>query len=455
MDVLVFLKTRFWDFLLCAAASSSLVFTLCSAFHATWQFQSMPAVIVVACALLTAYLVGVSASMRTLAVGSAVLAVVFVVALVVCARMSNVASVLDDVEGNYLIFALVLFFATVLVFALSRRKPTLLVLMVVGLVSCALVEYLYWHAHVVAFLLFAASVGGLYVYRNYQRSLVSSASDALAFTSSTLVGLGITALALALAAGVFAAFIAPLEPPNAILKLVTVHKRVEQIDVTGTGAAVDVQNDQILSINTNGQVQNGAIDDQQQDASDNDDRTKDENRQDEENAGSALAIDDTLDPVPANVLALEMPPWAVAVLPLAVLLVLLVPLAVKKLLRRRRFSALMALPPAQRVGGFYRFFMGRFGRLGLGMPAGATVCGYARNFSDAFVQFERGAGDEGDDGGGSAFETLTDVFARTAYGAAEPTEAECSLFESYYRSFYRRARRYTGRLRYVRLFFLV
>lgn len=445
MPFLQLLSYGAFDILFCTLSSSALAYTLCSAFYATQPFQQMVWLIVLACFVVTFALYVVA--LRARLVGGIVFGVAALAAIVACALASPVESVLDDEVGNYTLFALIAVLTPLLTFLLSRKRASMVLLVVLGVYLCAVIEYLYWYGHVAAFLLFVGGCVALLVYRSYQLAVIGSDSDALAFPIVSVSGAVLVALALALSAGVFVLVVEPLDPPNLIVKLITEHVRLDEEEVRGTGDAVNVENDQLFSLVTNDIVQQADNPEEEDSQQDMDDTSDDDSDETEENAGASVGLDEDGDRG-VDAQRISVLPWGYVLIPLLLAALVAGVIALRRRLRNRRFQKLLAADGRAGMEGLYLFFMRRFKKLKLPVPANQTLLEFLQASKAAYERFE-------DPQQEVRLAQLTDAYIGVVYGGQPFVDGHRELFSAYYREFYKNARRYVGRVRYCFKFFVL
>ena len=448
MGFAAYLKHSLWDYLLCVCASSALCYTCLIAFVATHPFQEQPFVVIGACAVLCAILFCIAYSSRTALVGSVLLAVAACGATVACWAGSGAPSLFDDIPANSALLVIEIVLCAVLVFVCSRKKVPTLVLLVGGLVMCCAMEYLYWDHQVVSTLLFGVASATLYAYRVYQQGLAHSDADRLMFGSATAAGAVMSIAAVLLAVGVFALVIAPLNPPNLVVKLLTRHVQLQEVEVRGVGDELSVQNSNLLSLNEDGTVSDsngnqGMQDDPQQAK---DDQTS-QHEQAQGAAGASFDLKPDSEDETASPLAMRWADYLPVIVVLLVLVAIAAVIAVRKLLRRRRLARIRALPNSLQVQEFFRYFMGAFAKLKVAQPAHQTLREFSLAAASSFASFEQADSVE--------FPGLVETYSSCFYGRYEPTDDEADVFADYYRSFFGRACAYVGRLRYMALFFRI
>ena len=443
-----YLKHSVWDFLLCACASSALCYVCLIAFQATSPLQAQPWTVVVACVALTLVLFMVAYRFVTAVAGSIALVVVFCVAVVAGWQMSGAESLFADGAGNYAYAVVLLTICPVVVFLLSRKKATCVALLAGGLIMCAIMEYLYWQGQIVAIVLFGVCAAALFAYRNYQQGLAGSLTEKISFGSATIAALVIAALGAGLACGVFALVIAPLDPPNLIIKLVTTHVRVDEEHLKGSGDSLSVQNPDLFSLNTNGEQQvsmdeNGVL--QQQENMD--DTQQNNDLQTIAIAGSAFNIDNT-ENEESQAISLTVPDWLPLVLAVCLVLLIALVIALRKFLRARWLGRVKGMAAADQVKTMFLYFLASFGKMKVPAPVNQTLREHAASIEAMTVNFEQVTASPD-------YTALAGVYASVVYGSHEPSDEELSSLYDYYARFHKRAVKYVGRLKYVPLFFRI
>ena len=443
----VYLKNAFIDCILCILVSSALAYTACSGFYSTQPYQDLTGtlIIIAICAGVTIVLFLVSLNRMTRIVGSIVFGFVIAGLFAAAAATSTVETPMDDSSGNNLYLAFCTLMPPLVVYQLSRRKATCVLLAVFGVLLCAVIEYLYWYGHVVAFILFLVGVIALYVYRTYQKSLLNSESEHLAFMSVTAAGLTVALVAVGIGVGVFSGIIAPLEPPNMVIKLITEHYRAEEREVRGVGSSADVRNNELSTSEGDDKSQSDDAKEDEADTDDDADAGK--------NPLDILGLNDEnslLGSLGAGLASLTMgfPDWWPIIAVLIVIALIVSAISLKKWLRRRRLNKILDKGPDKAVEELYLFFLNRFARFKIPEPDTLTLQEYAAGFSDTFSKFEKCLG-------APAFADLTRVYIGHVYGDQAIGPDELGRFTDYYRLFYKRACGYLGRLRYCRMFFFI
>ena len=244
------------------------------------------------------------------------------------------------------------------------------------------------------------------------------------------MGAGVCAVALALSCGVFFAFIAPLNPPAQEVKLITQYYSLEEIPVSGYSKVQHQQNEDLKSQNS---VEGDATTTQT-------DSREEQVDGDEGNAAQGVQINGFDALTGAVRYFIDHPLWLL-VFP-AIALVIALVIAIKKLLRRRRFEKMCALAPAAQVKAFYLFFEKRLALFGITHEGTRTPIEHAQNAAASNVVFEAGAD-------GATYLALARDYCDATYGAAEPGEQALENCRKLYGVFYRNACQSMGRLKYA------
>ena len=447
MSFTSYVKNSIWDFVLCAIASSALCYVCLVAFLSTVPFQSTPWVAIGSCTLVTAILFIIAYNFKTAIIGSVAFVIAVCICCGICSSFSPAESLFEDVVGNnvYLVIEVVL--SSLAVFLLSRKKALTIVLLVGGLILCAVIEYLYWCAQIVPSGIFCIATVCLYAYRNYQQSLIGSDSETISFGSPTLAAGVIGLLSVGLSIGVFFLLIAPLNPPSATVKLLTKHVRLEEEHVVGTGDEMSVINEQLFSWNVSGSV-SGTGTSEGEDAEEGDNQESENGGEDPQKTGGSSFNIDNSELEMGSATRIVAPNWLPVVIRIVLLLLVVLVIAVRKMMRKRRCERIRALPNRERVEQFYRMFVSAFGKMKIGVPQCQTLREYVGGAVGEIGRFE-GVVDK------PVFEDLTQTYSDVMYGAKEPSDGELKSYDDYYRTFYRNARRFVGPVKYIRLFFRI
>lgn len=436
-----YLEHAVWDFLLVALAAVALSYTALNGFYVDPAFQQGP-VPALLCALCLLALYAIRSSKRLMLPGGIAYAVVLVVACVVAAAMSS-AAVVSDEEGNLLIPLATVFVVATLAFLLSRTKAGCAALLIAGIFTCGWIEFFYQRGELLWALVFLFSSLALIVYKNYQLSASSATSvRTLSFAAGFGLSAGVVAAALAVAALVWFAIIAPLGPGAADIKLITECRALETVTAHGTSSEFLTPNLDTTSDQTNDGV-----------------RTTDDLQTTEsggvEMPAKPLESDDSSRQSSGNFLAVSLESIQDAFdfeanpqnIPLAVLAVVLILLLItgyfvgRRVYRTRRLERIRGLEPERQVQQLYLFLLRKLGKLGFKIPAGVTPLEFATSNSSSMERFDTEAG--------VAFESLSRTYAAVAYGRQPVSQEKADEFAAYYSAFWRAARKQLGDFKYL------
>ena len=440
-----FMRSRIIEIALLTVASAALFSTVTYGFHIDGELRASWPAIVGLPLLLNVYFASISYTPRSAVVGS----VAFVVAYGLLSAAVSAAcghAFFYDEYGNIGFYILLGTITTLVGYVMTRRKTLVFAYAIGGCFTCALVQFLYVNALVVQDIVFLLAAISLCVVCTNRMQSNRIAADDVPPWQYLACGLGVSALAVALATAVFFLVVVPINPPAHELKLVTKYYALETVHVRGEQRVEHQEDDSLVS---NDQV-------------DGDRQTNLENDQTEEVSGgkSGAAGDD--DPggdsfgsqsFNTSVFGesteaidyfheLSRLLFAVPALVLAVVAAVLAKIA----LRKRRYRKMRALPAGESIVAFYRFFNDRFGKLGIRRAEGATPFEFARNASSTTSLLENGAE-------GSTFMQLTEAYCGCVYGNADPHEDDLDCCANLYGVFYRNARHLIGPAGYAKRFF--
>lgn len=448
----VYLKSVLWDFLLCILAATPLCYTIASCFFATQGFQNPVGVLLMGLvsAAVVAALLLITRNTKSTAIGSIVFIIACIAILALCASLDPASGVLDDQAGNAVIPALLFILTPLGVFALSRRRKTTVILLVVGVFICAVVEYLYWYGHLVSFLIFLVGAIALLVLRTYQKNLLSSESETTAFGSVSIAGLALGLIALLCAGGLAVCVIAPLGLPHANVKLITEHYRIQQKEVQGSGSTTSTENLNIYSNRQSNKTELSSNDDSNTKNKQIEGKTTQGNSTTQDTSGTQLSMgkDDSKSGGGGGALSMQVPEWVPYVLIILVILLIVGVILAKKALRKRRFKQMTSVSNALSAQSLYLFFLARLVRIGFPAPGSTTLKSFSQAQERELLRFENNEKT-------CEFSELTNLYLLVLFGSRPITDQQLDLFEKYYRKFYKRIRAYVGTPKYCLLFFLI
>lgn len=449
----MFLQGAIFDLLLALVVSAAAVFTVSYAFDSAASLRGNIALIVGVCLLVLLPMYAGSWSKRALApaVAATVIVCIGVVAVFGAVQPAGTELFVDgsvnDVPENYVIFAFVLAVVPIIVFLLSRRTTGLFFLLVLVVVACGAVQFLYrdWLATqpgVPAFIAAFFAVCMMFVYQTYRSSIVSAKRVkkpvfGRVFAFSALI----SAMCVGIACAVFFCVVNPLGLTTPDIKPFKDYYQKPVVEYTGVYTEQQVDN---LDLKTSSLS----------------DEWKDTSRQgeggSEVNTPDDLISSDPLTGIAQQLEGFDASEWAEQfqtvgynVLEpqhiIAILLVIAAIVAVIVLQRRRRKARLekwRTLPSGEEAVAIYDFITKRLGRLGFKKNDNLTPLEHAMAQRKELAAFSRGTG-------GVDFMQFTLLWQRAYYGGLELSPEQLGAMERYYQAFFANAKSQTGKLKWA------
>ncbi|MDO4501726.1 MAG: hypothetical protein Q4D06_00945 [Coriobacteriia bacterium] len=448
----LFLESSLFDFVLVMVASVALTFTISYGFESAaslrgnWMLEA-------ACTapLLLAMFAG-SWSKKAL-VPSAVVTVLLAVGIVVGFAMAMPAGtelfvdgMVNDVDQNYVVFALVVVVVPVAVYLLSRRRAGVVALLVLDVLACGTIQFLYrdWTAMgsgTAAFLISFFAVGMMMIYQTYRSSVYGAKRvKKTAFPAAFGFAALIAGVCVAVGALVFFGLINALGISTPNIKPFTDYYQRPVIEYSGAFSRQQV-------INPNKYTST---------LTENEQQTNQEVPGGKQSQDSTAPTMDPLEGVAQALTSFDADEWAeqfqaigyetvvltsVSVVALIALLIAAIILA-RRWWRERRLQKIADLPVGNRIVYLYDFLMGRFHRLKICKPEQLTPMEWAMASRRTLMPFTKGTG-------GVDLLTLTLIYQRVIYGTGDVTERDYKRVERYYRQFFGNAREYTGKVKWL------
>jgi hypothetical protein len=442
------------DFILVLMVSTALVFTVSFAFYSAEAYRGNVVLIAVGMLpLLAAMFAGLWAK-KAIAV-SAGLVVVLAIVIVGISAASMPEGVgifadgaLNDVADNYVIFAFILVVTPILVFLLSRRRAGLAVLLVLGMLSCGVVQVLYrdfidGSTGMIAAAIVLFGIAMMFIYQTYKQSIyqarrVKRAAFAGAFGFAALISAIFVLVGLFVFYGVIANF--NLSTPE-IKPYEKLWARPE-VEYTGMIKDTESPDEDKTTDDTN---------DNEKDSK-NDAEGGDKSGADSSGDASGDLLGGLVKLLSAfdvrnwnqdyNPIGYHFPDWAKYVFPAVVAALIAAVILFWRYRRKLRLKRLEGKPYSYRVWYLYTFLIGRYGRLKMSKPAYLTPLEFAVGAHRVMLPFAEGTG-------GVDFVDVTDAYQNVCYGAQEATAEEYSRLERYYNVFFANARKHVGGFKWL------
>ncbi len=454
----LFLRAALGDFLLVLTVSVGLVLAVSYAFNSVPDVRGNVFVVIALTAPMLAILFAGSWSKRALAPACAG-AVVYAIAVVaVCAALTPadvplfVDAQINDDPASPVLFGVVSIVVPVAVYLLSRRRVGMVVLLVAAVVALGAVQFLYrdWAAHdagtavsvVVLVALFA-----LFAFQGYRTGIREvKRLERTAFARATLFAVGTSLACVAVGALLYFAIIAPLGLTTPEIKPFQDYYTRPVIEYTGVYDEQQVDNPDITTNQTNDENK-----DSNQDA-DGGEQQKSPDNNDEQGSNPVASFVESLTSFDINDWNQQFAAINYEQLRLGAIIVVLIVAAIavaavllQRARRERRLKKLASEPLEVRIWSIYDFLTGRFAKLGIKRPETLTLMEFAMARRAQMAPFARGT--EGVD-----FLALTLIYQRACYDKGRVSEQDWLAVERFYRAFFKNARAYVGRRRWLRDF---
>ncbi len=443
----LWLQSSALDFLLVLVVSTALVFTVSFGFYSAWDYRGNVLLIAGLCLPLLLVMFAGSWSKKAVAFSVAGVVVLTIAYTAVATALSPdpalfTAEGVNDVEGNYVIFAIVVCVTTVVAYLLSRRTVGLVFLLVLSIIACGAVQFLYreWvsdNPGIAATIAALLGLGMLFVYQCYRQSVYSAnrvkrTSFAGAFGFSAIVAL----VCVLVGAGAFYGVVAGLDLETPAYKPFETH--------------VSPPVDELA----NDYERQDSKDDDKSDVTDDDMQQTNEPDEGGEDVGSGglgilqgsfvqaaaqqLAGYDPNDPEQdyKNIAYLVLT-WEFVILIVLAILAVLAAVLLQRYRRTLRLKRIASKSPAYQAWYLYTFLLGRLKRMKINKPDHLTPLEFAVGFSKPMLPFTRGTD-------GVDFVDVSSIYQDAAFGGVQPTVEDMGDLHAYYRAFFKNAREYVG-----------
>ncbi|MDO4581916.1 MAG: DUF4129 domain-containing protein [Bacillota bacterium] len=364
---------------------------------------------------------------------SAVMALLLLIACVVFFRIRE--PLISDTDNSLLLYFIFLTAAGLIVFMLGQSRPGACILFLSGNLICAGAQFLQYPAPLWTQLLFDAAALLLFLLRVYLHSVARAdvpGGDIPRYLRQTLTLCLIAAVA---ACGIYYGAVRPLSPPTMELKLITILRSMELLQVMGVASTQIVFDPALAS----------AEQPQQQDTAGlaGDERSETllgQNQQSERLNGAGQQIQQLTSRLQEQWSAIRYDEERRFPLWLLFLPLLLTAACLLRIWRKKRWHDwLQTLPRETAVVNYYRFFLRDIARAGLPKPPAVSLLEYVTLYDDRLRPF---APDDG------SFSRMTAICQKVIYGRQPVSEDEYACFERFYAGFYRALRRELGTLKY-------
>lgn len=444
--VRLWLQSSALDFLLVAVVSVALTYTVSYGFYSAEAYRGNVFLLAALEVPLLLVLFAGSWSKRAVplsALGAVVLSGVYIGAATAVSPDPALFAEggVNDVAGNYTIFALVVCVTTAVTYLLSRRTAGLVFLLVFGVLACGIVQFLWreWIpdlAGIPSFIAVFLGIGMLFVYQCYRQSVYSAnrvkrTSFSGAFAYSALIGV----VCVAMGAGVFA-LVGAVAPDTIAFKPFESHVSPPVDELAQAYEKQDSKDDD----------KTNQTNDDEQETSESDEGGNDAR------AGGFGILEGSFVQAAAQQMAGYDPnnpdqeidniaylvlTWEAVILAMLIFLVVLAVVSFWRYRRTLRLKRIERKSPSYQAWYLYTFLVERFRRLKLAKPEQLTPLEFAVGFSKPMLPFTRGTD-------GVDFVDVSSIYQDAAFGGMQPTVEELFQLKAYYRAFFKNARQYVG-----------
>ncbi len=454
----LFLESSLFDFIMVLMVSVSLTFTVSYAFYSAGDYRGNVALLIAITApLLIALFLG-GWSKKALIPSAIITALIAAVIIGVAAAFTpsdipmftqsqKVLGVLlvaptrvvNDVDENYVIFAMIAVVIPVLVFLLSRRTAGLVILMAGCVIATGTVQFLYrdWmesEPWLPAFVCMLLGVGMLFVYQCYRQSVYSAkrlkrTTFLGAFVFSTLVG----AVCVLFGLGVFYGVLDSMGIETPELKFFQNYVSAPISEHEGVYTDFAVIGDDTTS-----------------ETNDNDPEETNDDAEGEGQASEGLlaqisgllsqiskAFDFDASEAESNQINYLIIRLATIIITILLILLIVGIILGRRAMRERRLKKIENASSAYRMWYLYTFFLERLRRMKIRKPAYLTPLEFALGFRKTMQPFTRNTG-------GVDFVEVTILYMDVCYGDKPLDSKDYERVKSYYRAFFKNAREYVG-----------
>lgn len=452
----LFLQSSALDFALVLTVSVALTFTVSYGFDSATSYRGNVLLIAAVTVPLLIALFAGSWSKRAL-VPSSIAVVVLAIVLIagsVAAMPEGVGlftsdGTLNDVDENYAIFAFVLVIVPIVVYLLSRRTAGLVVLLVSGVLSCGVIQFLYrdWisgQPGLLAAVIVIFGIAMMFIYQCYRQSVYSAkrakrTSFLGAFGFSALV----SATCLLVGVAVFYGIVANLGLTTPEIKPFERYWARPVVEYTGTFDEQQVESEEQTTDDTNENNE-----DSNQDA-EGGNQSSDTDGVDDQSSGTTGGLAQILSAFDATNWDQDYNSISYQILQLTALIVaiLLIVLFIGAILLQRyrrvwRLKRIAKYPHQYRVWYLCTFLVGRFHRLKIRKADHLTPMEFALATQRTMMPFDQNTD-------GVDFIRVTDIYQRVCYGGYGVTTEEYGELVRYYTAFFGNARKRVGKLKWI------
>ena len=439
----LWLRASAFDYLLVLVASTALAMTVSFGFESAPDLRGNPLVCGGIAAVMLLVLFAGSWSKRAVvpaAIGAVVYALAVTAVFIALSPSPDPvfhSGAVNDSADSYFVFALVALAVPVLVYVLSRRRVGAIVLLVVGVFSCEMVQFLFrdWvdEGGTAVFLVALVALVALFVFQGYRSSVYAAQRlKKTSFGAAGALAVGMSAVCVLVGAGVFVTLISGLGITTPEIKPFKDYFTRPVMEYSGNYERQPVDDpDETTSLLSDsvGTTRRNTTGGDQMKSTEQDDSSSAE-------SSVKTGTQTVLDASDWNEVFAAIDYQQLAMTALAVaLLVAAAAAALVLLWRRRRTWRIRRIADescAYRVWYLYGFLTERFRRVGFVRGETLTLMEFALAQRAGMLPYSRGCDAD--------FLDVTLAYQRACYDEGRVTEEDYELVERYYWAFYKNAR---------------
>ncbi|MGI6031920.1 MAG: DUF4129 domain-containing protein [Coriobacteriales bacterium] len=451
----LFLRSSVFDFLLVLIVSTGLVYTVSYGFNSAPDLRGNVLLEAGVCAVLLIVLFAGAWSKRALlpcAICYLVLAAI-VLALLGASEPAGTPffanGQVNDVEGNYYVFGLVLVLVPLVTYLLSRRTWGVAILFILGVLACAVIQFFYrdWISSqpgVLASLVVYLGCGACYINQRYRASVYSAKRIGRAVFGGACGFSLVTALiCLLVGVAVFFGIIAGLNLSTPNFKPFQDYYQRPVVEYTGVYSRKEIVNPDIKTSNINEDKKNDTRKNAEGGTQQDTETQNGTSASQEEKASKSPNGYDSSDwNQQFQTIGYNLSDWHNLVLIALVVAAIIAVIVLRRRQRTRRLEKIADKPVSEQVIWIYEFLLTRFKRLGIRKPESLTPMEFAlasANQLEPYVDLTTK----------TDFLQVTLAYMRAGYGDERATKEDLKRVKSYYRTFYKNVSKQVGKVKWL------
>lgn len=355
---------------------------------------------------------------------------------------------LNDVEENYVIYAFLLVIIPIVVFLLSRRVPGLVILLIMGMLSCGIIQFLYreWidEGGLAASMVVLFGIVAMYIFRCYKQSIYQAKRvRKTAFGGALGFAAIISCLCLVIGLGAFYGVINNLNLTTPEVKPFERLWAAPEYEFTGTQEEFEKIMEDLKSNQTNDDL----IPSKNQNEADSGENGGSKGSGDGKNSPSLLeklvtAFSSNSEDEQYDSIAYHIPEFMKYLIPIIIVALIVAAILLRRYMRKLRLKRLEDKPYSYRVWFIYTFLLDRYRKLKIAKPKYLTPLEYAVGAERVMTPFKENTG-------GVDFIDVTQTYQDAYYGGKEITATEYDNVVKYYTAFFKNARIHVGNFKWI------